>query len=148
MSSHSPALKYPVVLIHGFCDRPKYTGVWKAAKRTLRRRGIDVLVPTLSATASISQRTEELVRKIKAKYPQGTRLHLIGHSMGGLNARDIASTTKEHGLRILSVTTIGTPHRGYRPLDKIISGRTGRVFKKLTPCMPLLFPYIRQNGEV
>src|SRR5262245_36086892 len=39
------------------------------------------------------------------------KVHVIAHSMGGLDARHMVSRLDMHE-RVLSLTTIGTPHRG------------------------------------
>ncbi|MFL5336103.1 MAG: lipase family alpha/beta hydrolase [Geminicoccaceae bacterium] len=48
--------------------------------------------------------------RCRAKLPQ-RRLMLVGHSMGGLDAR-YAGSRLDRGRRISHVVTLGTPHRG------------------------------------
>ena len=56
-------------------------------------------------------------------------MHLIGQSMGGLDARRLLADESWHE-RILSVTTIGTPHLGSSLAD-FAKLRVGRVYRLL-----------------
>lgn len=86
----------------------------KLPEYCLREQGHNVCVPDIPSTGSLKARSAKLEQAIKAFFPDGVPLHLIAHSMGGLNARDIAkhSAVERHGLNIRSVTTLATPHHG------------------------------------
>ena len=58
----------------------------------------------------VESRAGELKRYIERHVPTGP-VHLIGHSMGGLDARFMISRLGMRD-RVLSLTTVGTPHRG------------------------------------
>jgi triacylglycerol lipase len=77
---------------------------------TLRAAGNRVLVPRLSPTEGIIRRAAELKAFLDREAP-GQKVHLIAHSMGGLDARYMISRLDMAG-RVLSLTTLGTPHRG------------------------------------
>ena len=51
-----------------------------------------------------------------------TKVHIIGHSMGGLDARYLISKLG-YGTKVASLTTISTPHRG-SPLADVALGLT------------------------
>ena len=53
------------------------------------------------------------------------RVHIIAHSMGGLDSRYLLSTLKR-GAKVVSLTTLGTPHRG-SPLADIGLGITDHL---------------------
>jgi len=76
-------LKYPVVIIHGFADRPTLSGIANVAETVLSELGIEHFTPQIEAFGSIFERSKSLVKQIANKYP-GRTVHLIAHSMVGL----------------------------------------------------------------
>lgn len=107
----------PIVLVHGLCGfdrlfacRRPVKAYFPGLRSLLGHAGRPVLVPRLSPTAGIAARGTELLRYILREVG-GRRVHLIGHSLGGLDARYAISAL---GLnkQVLSLTTVGTPHRG------------------------------------
>ncbi len=107
----------PVVLAHGLLGFEKIAlGRWTLATyfrgipEYLRSRGVRVHVPRVHPTAGIERRARKLGERIDARFP-GQRVHIIGHSFGGLDARQLLCDPAWHQ-RILSLTTIATPHLG------------------------------------
>jgi triacylglycerol lipase len=79
-------------------------------RRTLEAAGHRVLVPRVSPTAGVATRAAELRRFLDRE--AGRRpVHVLGHSMGGLDARYMIARLGMAD-RVLSLTTIATPHRG------------------------------------
>jgi triacylglycerol lipase len=116
-ASESPSLKAPVVLVHGLCGfdrlyacRRPVLDYFPGVREQLAEAGARVLFARLSPTAGIADRAAELKQFIDREAPRGP-VHLIGHSLGGLDARYMTSRLDMAG-RVLSLTTIGTPHRG------------------------------------
>ncbi|MFO0814433.1 MAG: hypothetical protein U0796_14520 [Gemmatales bacterium] len=115
-------LRHPVILVHGLFgfDSWKVAG-WEAMTyfrgigEHLRSKGIRVAAPRLSPMSSVAERAQQLVQFIRDNFAQD-RVHLIAHSMGGLDAR-YALSQLGLGERTLSLTTIGTPHRGTSAAD-------------------------------
>src|SRR4051812_15186044 len=112
-----PRLRNPVVLAHGIMgyDRIRLAGVvvkdyFPGIGEKLQAAGNRVLRPRTSATASVKQRASELLADIDRAAPHEP-VHIIAHSMGGLDARYLISKLAPAG-RVLSLTTVGTPHRG------------------------------------
>ncbi|CAE6412605.1 unnamed protein product [Rhizoctonia solani] len=145
---------------------------WRGISEVLAAAGADVLVTRVPATSAVPDRAAVLRKKISEVYP-GRDIHLIGHSMGGLDCRylvnqlrkeieggnehegdeeegsssvqqggeyrreggpermadeedkaALAAELKRKGLppfRVLSVTTIATPHRGSAFADYFLS---------------------------
>jgi triacylglycerol lipase len=54
---------------------------------------------------------------LKSHLPRGTGVNFVAHSMGGLDCRHLISTIKPTSYTPLSLTTIGTPHRGSPFMD-------------------------------
>ncbi|HJZ89600.1 MAG TPA: alpha/beta fold hydrolase [Gemmataceae bacterium] len=107
----------PIVLVHGLLgfDRVKvgpYTMLryFPGIEEALVNAGHRVAVPNLSKTRGVTHRAEQLRRFVLDTFPDD-RVHMIAHSMGGLDARYMISQLDMHE-RVLSLTTLGTPHRG------------------------------------
>lgn len=106
-------LKHPIVLIHGLGARGTYGPVdyFRGIRDLLREAGNEVFVPELSSWQTVANRARQLKHQLEQRFPGAGKLNLIGHSMGGLDARYLTSCLG-FSSRIASVTTIGTPHRG------------------------------------
>jgi triacylglycerol lipase len=112
-----PKLKAPIFLVHGLLgyDRLK-VGAWTLASyfrgipETLERAGNRVLMTRVSPTAAVSVRAAQLKSYLDQKAP-GEPVHIVAHSMGGLDARYLVSRLGMAD-RVLTLTTIATPHRG------------------------------------
>jgi triacylglycerol lipase len=110
------ALRCPIVLVHGLFGFDRI-GIGAASihyfpnvAARLGAAGNRVFVPSLSPTGGVDRRARQLKRYIDRNSPHEP-VHLIAHSLGGLDARRMIS-----GLgmadRVLSLTTLSTPHRG------------------------------------
>ncbi|MFG0251939.1 MAG: esterase/lipase family protein [Phycisphaerales bacterium JB038] len=110
-------LRAPIVLAHGLLgfDRLRLLGVptvsyFRLIPDYLRRLGNEVVQTRVPATGSIEVRARALDAELTRLL--GTRpCHLLGHSMGGLDARYFI-THLGGAERVRSLTTLGTPHRG------------------------------------
>ena len=112
-----PRLRAPIVLVHGLfgfaCVR---LGSWvkfdyfHGVPAALEEAGNRVLAAQVHPTGSIARRAEQLKALILAHYPDEP-VHLVAHSMGGLDSRYMISRLGMAD-RVLSLTTLGTPHRG------------------------------------
>ncbi len=109
--------KYPLVLVHGLLgfDTVKVLGkkitYFNRIVHSLEQSGITVYCPKLPASASIEVRATALAEFIKKLELSGNRVNIVGHSMGGLDARFAISNLGISHL-VESLTTIGTPHYG------------------------------------
>ncbi|KAJ7191151.1 Alpha/Beta hydrolase protein [Mycena pura] len=93
---------------------------------TLRLKGNHVISPEVSKIAGIEKRAEQLDQEIKLKLKElqlpsnvTPKVHLIGHCMGGLDARRLVCAQEDARKRgetlayeVQSVTTVSTPHHG------------------------------------
>lgn len=112
-----PQLRSPVVLVHGLLGfgRVRVGGYTVASyfpgiAEALEAAGNRVLVPTLSPTLGIATRARQLRAFLLAHAPHDP-VHLFAHSMGGLDARYMIARLGMAD-RVLTLTTLGTPHRG------------------------------------
>ena len=130
----------PIVLVPGLLglDRVQVGPLTLARyfpgiEESLSVAGFPVATARPSLTAGIECRANELADFVRVRFPND-RVHIIGHSMGGLDARFAISRL---GLSdyVQSLTTIGTPHRGSSFADWIV-----RNFSRL------LWPLIRYLG--
>jgi triacylglycerol lipase len=112
-----PRLRNPIVLVHGLLGFDalrvkgyKLRGYFPGIEESLRAAGNRVYCASLHPTAGVAHRADELKTFLDQKSPTEP-VHLIAHSMGGLDSR-YAITRLGMAERVLSLTTIGTPHRG------------------------------------
>ncbi|KAF9020323.1 alpha/beta-hydrolase [Hymenopellis radicata] len=115
------APKNPIVFCHGLLGfdsvtigpaiAPMEVSHWRGIKEVLEANGAEVLITRVPATSSPIDRAKVLEQKISEVYP-GRSVHLIGHSMGGLDCRYLTSMLPQRKFTVLSITTIATPHRG------------------------------------
>jgi len=100
--------------------------------------GWEIRVVPTPPTASLTERTRVLIDTIDATAGDEDRLHLIGHSSGGLDVR-LVTTPAAHfdpraskiAARVRSVVTVATPHRG-TPLAAAFDGVIGKQLLALT----------------
>ena len=117
----------PIVLAHGLMgfDELHLVGhhlpgvqYWRGIKQALNANDIEVITTTVPTTGSIETRGKALAASIAAK-AAGKHVNIIAHSMGGLDSRFLISQIKPSEFKVLSLTTIATPHRGSSAADII-----------------------------
>jgi triacylglycerol lipase len=80
--------------------------------------------PDVKALSSCEERAKEVAAEIQTKCPAGD-IHIIAHSMGGLDSRFlIANNLDGLSARIKSLTTVATPHLGSPVADLLLGERT------------------------
>ena len=131
-----PRLNAPIVLAHGLfgftrigVGRITLTPYFRSIPELLRGAGNRVLVTRVPSIAGVEHRAGRLGEQILKAFPDEP-VHLIGHSMGGLDARRLLSNA-DWRRRVLSLSTIGTPHLGTALAD-FAKLRVGRVFRMLS----------------
>lgn len=109
-----------VVLIHGLFGftRLLWLEYFRVARPLYESMGMRVLVPSLPSVGSIESRATALARQLSE---EPGPLHLVAHSMGGLDARYWISHLGGAG-KVVSLTTLATPHRGSPVADFVCSG--------------------------
>ena len=122
----------PIILVHGLFGFNQLTfGGLKVAEYfrsipdALRRDGHSVPEPPkLNPSGSVAERAQDLKNYLQDANRGDVfdkQVHIIGHSMGGLDSRFMISKLGMSD-RVLSLTTIGTPHHGTPLADIVVSG--------------------------
>jgi triacylglycerol lipase len=121
-----------LVLSHGIFGFATLLGIdyFNGVKERLTNKfpELRILVTQVSPDGTIEVRGTELGEQIsKALEPggalnSGEPVHIIAHSMGGLDARYLLSPDNRENMadRITSLTTIGTPHKGSPIADLLV----------------------------
>lgn len=114
---HTPDLvpEHPIVLCHGFFGFTKLTmpgtdtvHYYYQIVEYLRHLGCNVIVPRLSKSGGIHTRARQLKSAIAHI---SSPVHLIAHSMSGLDSRYFITHLGGHK-QTNTLITLGTPHRG------------------------------------
>ncbi|HVE59860.1 MAG TPA: alpha/beta fold hydrolase [Pyrinomonadaceae bacterium] len=127
---------YPIILAHGIARFDFLVQHWakilnshgislglagdglnyfKGIARHLRTHGFDVFQTSVGFASSVEERAADLKKEIELglelRRNLTEKVHIIAHSMGGLDARHMIVG---HGMadKVASLTTIGTPHLG------------------------------------
>ena len=126
--------RYPVVLVHGYVGSE---AVWAPLRAALSAAGFGYLVSLDYSCfdTEAAQVSAELVRQTRRALARtgAPRVHLVGHSMGGLIVR--RTVTSELADVTATAVTIATPHRG-APLGRIAPGRCARIMHRPEPAQP------------
>lgn len=103
---------------------------WYGIEEALVKAGVDVITAKVPPFDSIADRANLLDKLLSEKcetYPgrkpgERIKVNLVGHSMGGLDARYLISKiqTSKSPYEVVSLTTIGTPHHGSEVADFVM----------------------------
>lgn len=114
-------LKYPVLLVHGFGFRDgKRINYWGRIPALLERKGCEVFYGGQDGGGSTENNARFLCGRIDEilQSTGAAKVNVIAHSKGGLEVRYLISTLG-YADKVASLTTIGTPHRGSKAIEKI-----------------------------
>ena len=110
----------PIVLAHGLLgfDELRLVGnllpgvhYWRGITEALTANGMEVILTSVPPSASIEERAAKLSSDIEKK-AGGKSVNIIAHSMGGLDARYMISQLNPPNVKVRSLTTVASPHRG------------------------------------
>jgi triacylglycerol lipase len=128
-------LDAPIVLAHGLGGFSRIAvgpvtlaTYFRGIPEGMEASGNRVLVTRVPPLAGSDRRARRLGEQIEQAL-DGQPVHLIGHSMGGLDSRRFLADPAWRR-RILSLTTIGTPHLGSSLAD-FAKLRVGRIYRLL-----------------
>jgi len=118
---------YPVLLVHGYAGTES---VWAPLRRALAEAGFGHIVSlyynsfAVDPMAVSAELTRQALRAVAAS--GAPRVHLIGHSLGGLIVRSALAASPGLGRRTGGAVTIASPHGGI-PLARIAPGQCARI---------------------
>lgn len=122
--------RYPVLLVHGYAATE---GVWTPLRRGLVEAGFGHIVSlTYNSFAAdpVAVSAELTYQALRALAAAGApRVHLVGHSLGGLIVRYALAASAVLSAQTGSAVTIASPHRGVS-LARIAPGRCARIMHR------------------
>ncbi|MCE9596585.1 MAG: lipase [Spirochaetia bacterium] len=118
-----------VVLVHGILGFDDTNGLagglvkyWGGVDQYLRNQGAKVATPGSSAANDLPTRANQIKTYLNTWMPANgcTKVHLIGHSQGGLVSRYLV-TNLGYGSKVQTITTVDSLHKG-APMADIVLG--------------------------
>lgn len=110
-------LQAPIIMVHGLLGFSRiqirgwtFTSYFSKIPEILEEGGNRVHVAQVAPIGSVAQRAAQLKEFIDTVAPREP-VHILAHSMGGLDSRYMISRLGMAN-RVLSLTSLGTPHRG------------------------------------
>jgi len=108
---------YPIVLSHGFFGFEDFAGAgfvdyfWRVRTDLAAHGETDIHTPAVDPFASSEARGAQLTAHVDRILAEtgASRVVLVGHSQGGLDARVVAHARPD---AVAAIVTIATPHRG------------------------------------
>jgi triacylglycerol esterase/lipase EstA (alpha/beta hydrolase family) len=116
--------RYPLFLMHGMAGTDAWLNVvtyWFGIVPHLEGLGYRVIAPAVDPFQGPEDRSRQWREHLDSLLAEGTarRVHVSGHSQGGLDARWVA-THLDPDHTIASVTTVSAPHRGTAVTDVLL----------------------------
>lgn len=148
-----PGNDYPIVLAHGLfgTDTFELGGIeildyWLGVADAMRDEGAEVYVTTTSPIHSSYFRGAQLVDQIETIVALSgqPKVHIVGHSQGGLDARYAAGVRPD---RVRSVTTVATPNHGAE-LARFVSDHIDEQGNVQSPVLNLLGPLLEDFARL
>lgn len=93
---------------------------WHGIKEALTAQGATVITPTVPPSSSIADRAAALHAALAAETPAPEAVNIIAHSMGGLDTRYMLANLEPLPVRVASLVTVATPHRGSAFADYLL----------------------------
>ncbi|PVH15521.1 uncharacterized protein CXQ87_003363 [Candidozyma duobushaemuli] len=113
---------------------------WHGIEDALTKAGASVITARVPPFGTIDQRAERLDALLREKcedheektHGERLKINIVGHSMGGLDARYLISKlqTDKSPYEVVSLTTIGTPHHGSECADFVMDILTTSFLKE------------------
>jgi len=126
---------HPIILAHGIArfdalwrwtfrdpDLAGWAHYFRNVRGCLRDAGFDVRHASVGWAESLGDRSRSLRRQVDAVLQGADKVHIVAHSMGGLDARRMLLDGRADDLhcRVASLTTLGTPHLGSPVADFVM----------------------------
>ncbi len=107
--------------------------------RYLRSHGFNVYQSSVGFAVSVEERAKDLKNEVEtalALRPEQSKVHIVAHSMGGLDARYMIANLGMAD-KVASLTTIGTPHFGTSLADWGIANEGDELIENLKQVIDL-----------
>ena len=117
------ATRYPILLVHGVGVRDGGRHlIWGRIPDALEKRGAKVYFGEHDAWGTPENNAVQLLERLPAVLADSgaTKVNIIAHSKGGVDARHLIAFFSPDELPIASLTTIATPHLGSRSLEVLL----------------------------
>ncbi|MBS0298564.1 MAG: hypothetical protein JSR32_01305 [Proteobacteria bacterium] len=108
----------PLISVNYFNDVARY----------LRQFNHRVLEPQVSPIGLVKTRGIEFEAAIRQEVSENEEIHIIAHSMGGLDARYALAKFPKLANQVKTLITIGTPHRGSPVADVVVNNTGGELY--------------------
>ncbi|KAJ1899706.1 hypothetical protein LPJ66_001939 [Kickxella alabastrina] len=89
---------------------------WRGIREALEKIGARVVIAKVPGTGGVHERAHQL-DTLLASQVASTKVNILGHSMGGLDARYLIAHIKPKRYSVGSLTSVCTPHRGSPFMD-------------------------------
>ncbi|KAJ1960902.1 hypothetical protein GGI12_003549 [Dipsacomyces acuminosporus] len=111
------APRNPVVLCHGPEKLPLLqVHYWRGIREALEKIGARVVIAKVPGTGGVRERAHQLDSLLASRLAS-EKVNILGHSMGGLDARYLISHIHPKSYSVASLTTVCTPHHGSPFMD-------------------------------
>ncbi len=114
-----------IVLAHGILGFGHVFGVplryFNGVADHIQALGHQVIEPPVNAIGSIDARGDQLANAILSDFRAADEVHIIAHSMGGLDSRYALNRYPELASKVKTLVAIGTPHLGSPVADAIVN---------------------------
>jgi len=143
---------HTIVLAHGVLGfgspsgLPSPVNYFNRVAAHLKGLGHRVLVPQVDPIGTIDKRGGQLADFIHRER-NGERVHIIAHSMGGLDARHAIKKVFDSPDPVATLITIGTPHRG-SPVADAIENKADTLFEFIPPFMSAVLELRKKAGAL
>ncbi|HEX4338744.1 MAG TPA: alpha/beta fold hydrolase [Polyangiaceae bacterium] len=120
------------VLVHGSLATG---GAWRPLRRKLEARGASVVTFTYGPSSGIRE-VASAIASVLEGIPMGARVHLVGHSLGGLAVRWYVQELP-HDPRVVRTISVAAPFAGARGAW-FFPGPAGRDMQRGSPALERL----------
>jgi triacylglycerol lipase len=131
---HAEPLARPVLLVHGFCGTQSS---WSLVAQTLSARGLTVdaiaYTPFGTSVARLADRLVAEVNRILSE-THSDKVHLVGHSLGGVVIAKAIADGRLDGL-VDTVVTLGSPFGGSPWANLLPFGEIPRALREGSPLL-------------
>ncbi|KAJ2327118.1 hypothetical protein GGI00_004551, partial [Coemansia sp. RSA 2681] len=98
--------KLPILQVH----------YWRGIREALEKVGAKVVIAKVPGTGGVRERAHQLDALLASRLA-AEKVNIVGHSMGGLDARYLITHVEPKRYSVGTLTTVCTPHRGSPFMD-------------------------------